>query len=132
MNLRKAFLVAVVPVLALTASGSAEARGGWGFGFGLGVGLLATAPLWAASPYYYPPYYGAAYYPYPYYGYGPYYASPARYVDRGQVETPIYAPAPVRYQPFSYFYCPSSNGYYPYARECPGGWQRVPGSPIGM
>ena len=28
-----------------------------------------------------------------------------------------------------WFYCKESGGYYPYVRECPGGWQMVPATP---
>ena len=28
-----------------------------------------------------------------------------------------------------WYYCDQSRGYYPYVRECPTGWQRVPPSP---
>jgi hypothetical protein len=138
MNLRKALLVASVPVLALAATGPAQARGGWGFGLGLGVGLLATAPYWAPRPYYpyyapayYGPAYAPAYYSYPAYGYGPYYSyAPSRYVERAYIEAPTQAAPAVG--AFSYFYCPSSNGYYPYTRECAGGWQRISASPVGI
>ena len=29
----------------------------------------------------------------------------------------------------SWYYCRDSNGYYPYVKQCPGGWQRVPAQP---
>ena len=29
----------------------------------------------------------------------------------------------------SWFFCRESNGYYPYVKQCPGGWQRVPAQP---
>ena len=28
-----------------------------------------------------------------------------------------------------WYYCDASTSYYPYVRECPSGWQRVPASP---
>jgi hypothetical protein len=28
-----------------------------------------------------------------------------------------------------WYFCPGSNAYYPYVRECPGGWQRVSPQP---
>lgn len=58
-----------------------------------------------------------------------------------------YYPAPVYYPPtivqvpaapaaqqapapdYSWYYCPSAKGYYPYVRDCPGGWQRVSPTP---
>lgn len=28
-----------------------------------------------------------------------------------------------------WYYCASARGYYPYVKECPGGWQKVPPAP---
>jgi hypothetical protein len=74
------------------------------------------------GPWYYgpPPY---AYYP-PY----PYYppvvtvpSAPPTYIQQGEAE-----PAP----PLSYwYYCEQPQGYYPYVKQCPGGWQKVPSQP---
>jgi len=88
-----------------------------GFYFGPGFG-------W---PYYYP------YYPsFPYYRYYPYYpyppaitvpSSPPVYIQRN-TEQP--APQP---QSSYWYYCRHPNGYYPYVKECPGGWQQVAPQP---
>jgi hypothetical protein len=57
-----------------------------------------------------------------------------------------YAPAPVVVQPAaptvyversdvvpegtaSWYFCREANAYYPYVKQCPGGWQRVPAQP---
>ena len=61
------------------------------------------------------------------YGYS--YAYPYTYPT--QVYVP---PAPqVSIQPPSsspvWYYCDSSQGYYPYVHQCPGGWRTVPASP---
>lgn len=29
----------------------------------------------------------------------------------------------------SWYFCRESNGYYPYVKACPGGWERVPARP---
>jgi hypothetical protein len=29
----------------------------------------------------------------------------------------------------SWYFCRESNGYYPYVKQCPGGWERVPARP---
>ena len=140
MRLRKAALVTCASIAALTGSGLAEARGGhwgghWGgFGWGFGLaGAAVTLPYLAARSFYYP-YYGVPAY-YPYYGYAPNYAygayAPARYVERASLESGGYGPAPVRQEPHSYFYCRSANGYYPYIRQCSGGWERIPARPAG-
>ena len=82
------------------------------------------------------PYYGPTYYPYgPYAPYrAPYYAYPPVVVAPSQ--PPVYveqnpAPAPVvsAVSDGNWYYCADSNGYYPYVRECPAGWQRVPSQP---
>ena len=130
MKLVKAVLLSLA-LLGATAPGIAQARGGHGghfggFGWGFGLGALITAPLIAGS-YYASPYYAQPYYPPPYayppnYGYAPTYVQPA------------YAPqyqAPVQQQTNAWFFCPSSNGYYPYVRQCPDGWQRVSPTPPG-
>jgi len=63
------------------------------------------------------------YYPAPYYP--PYYpsvvtvpASPPVYVERGSAGGEPSADA-------YWYYCAESKAYYPYIKECPGGWQRV-------
>jgi hypothetical protein len=28
-----------------------------------------------------------------------------------------------------WYFCPESNAYYPYVRECPDGWEKVPAQP---
>jgi len=44
---------------------------------------------------------------------------------------PVYSPpvaveaSPPQYQPQYWYYCPSAQGYYPYVKECPGGWLQV-------
>ena len=81
--------------------------------FGFGVPF-------AAYPYYYPPY---AYYP-------PYYAAPVVM----QQQAPVYVeqnapPAAVPQPSNSWYYCSASRAYYPYVKECPGGWQKVAPAP---
>ena len=67
---------------------------------------------WPPPPYYYPPaYYPPAYYPPAYYPQAaPAYGNPP---DAGQV----------------WYYCDNPQGYYPYIKECPGGWQQVAPQP---
>jgi hypothetical protein len=69
------------------------------------------------------------YHPYPYY-YHPYYyyppvvvqPSPPVYVERGESQ-----PAPA--QEYYWYYCADAKMYYPYVKQCPGGWQRVSPQP---
>jgi outer membrane protein OmpA-like peptidoglycan-associated protein len=98
--------------------------GGGGYYWG-GYGSLYWNPWWWYDPFYYPYYYSSNY---PYYGpyYNPYpYVTPSvpqEYIERPEVEAPP-EPSDV------YYYCPESGKYYPYVRECPGGWQTVPARP---
>ena len=121
-------IVALLVMLAFAAaSGSAMAQhsghggyghgGGWGYGVGLGL-ALGLPLLWSG---YYAPYaYPAPVYAYP----GPAMAPSGAYVEQGYGEA---APAPAQQQ--DWYFCPASNVYYPYIRECPSGWQRVPSQP---
>ncbi len=79
---------------------------------GVAIGALIAAPL--------------AYHGYSaYYGPGPYYYPPSYYYDNppAYVEQRI---VPIDQAPASWwYYCRESNTYYPYVKECPGGWLRV-------
>jgi hypothetical protein len=81
-------------------------------GFHLGIPLYWPAPYYAYPPYYYP---APLYYPPPVIPY-----TPPPYAE-GR------APQPAE-QAYFWYYCADSKAYYPYVRECPGGWQRV--SPV--
>jgi hypothetical protein len=68
--------------------------------------------------------------PYPYYPYYPYYppvqtapSSPPVYIEQEQQQ-----PAPPQ-QKYYWYYCSKPRGYYPYVRECPGGWRAVAPQP---
>ena len=127
-------LVAVLMLLVFAAvSESAMARGGrgghgggHGHGGRIGVGIALGLPLYGLG--YYSGYYPAYAYPAPAYAYpGPAMAPSSVYVEQGYAAAPQAAPAPA--QPQDWYFCAGSNGYYPYVRECPGGWQRVPAQP---
>ena len=84
------------------------------FGFYIGAPLF-----WWPDAYYYPRYY----YP-PYY----YYPRSRVYIEE---EPPVYiqrndTAAASTTPPASYwYYCQNPQGYYPYVKECPGGWMKV-------
>jgi hypothetical protein len=102
--------------------------------YGRGGVYVGPGPYWGAP--YARPYYPGRFYPRPYYPgpflYGdPFYApapvvvvpppEPAVYIEQSdsaveQAQTPA--------QQYWYF-CRGSNRYYPYVKECPGGWQTV-------
>jgi hypothetical protein len=80
-----------------------------------GVGVFFGGPIYAPwAPWYYPA-------PHPYY-YPPAVAavpaSPPVYIERGETQA---APEVQNY----WYYCPDEKTYYPYVKQCPGGWQRV-------
>jgi hypothetical protein len=129
MKLTGAALVLAAALLGGFASSPALAGGGHGHGHGHSsahFGFYFGGPVWWGPGYYYPsPYY---YYP-PYYY--PYYppivtapASPPVYIERGDVQT-----APDQGSSNWWYYCTNPQGYYPYVKQCPGGWQRVAPQP---
>lgn len=156
--MRKIGLVCVTLMLLGSVSlNAAWARGGHfhggGLGLGLGLGLLGGYGLgygfYGRLPYY-PPYYG---YP-PAYGYGPPGYGYGGYAPYGYGYAPAYppivtvpsAPVVIQQQPqvvqsppsvsvpaplTNYWhYCRKPDGYYPYVKNCPGGWLQVAPQPI--
>lgn len=92
--------------------------GGLGLGLGYGLG-------------YYGRYGGYGYGGYPYYSY-PYYSYPPAVVTV-PIAPPVYiqqTPPVVQQNPFGYwYYCNNPEGYYPYIKQCPSGWQQVEPTP---
>jgi hypothetical protein len=89
--------------------------GGWGHGghySGLGLALGLGYGLG---------YYGNSYY-------SPYYAYPPTVVTV-PVAPPVYiqqAPPVTQQYPVGYwYYCNDPQGYYPYIKQCPNGWQQI-------
>ena len=126
MKLSKIICLALLMVWALFANEAlAHGFGGHfhpGFhrhsGFGLYFGL---------------PFYSYPYYSYPYYRdpfYYPYYYPPVVTVPQ---TPPVYierSPPITREYPAGYwYYCGNPEGYYPYVKECPEGWQQVEPAP---
>ena len=126
MQRYKAFIVLAAFAVSLAAASSVYAKGGNGGGgrghsgghghhghSGTRVGVF-IGPAWYPPfyPYYYPPYY------YPYY-YPPVVSAPITYIEQASPQTLASG---------YWYYCGESNGYYPYVKECPGGWQQV--SPV--
>ena len=101
--------------------------GGWGYGvgIGLGLGLLGYGlSSYAARPSY-PPAYS---YPPAGYGYAPVVSVPAAppvYIQQGVVQAPPQAQASNYWH-----YCRNPEGYYPYVKNCPGGWLQVAPQPV--
>lgn len=106
--MKKIAILTLAGAALAAASGLAQAR----VVFGIGIGV----PIW-----------GAPFYPYPY---GPYYdpyyyprtvivqpQQPQRYIEQSSPDSGYW------------YYCAESKAYYPYVKDCPGGWQRVPPTP---
>jgi hypothetical protein len=124
----KRALAILAVVVSATLSGPVLANGwhhggGWHGGPRVSFGFNFGAPFYGP---YYSPYY---YYPAPvYYPTAPVYypaapvvqqAAPV-YVERGDV---------VPEGAGSWYFCRESNAYYPYVKQCAGGWTRVPARP---
>ena len=111
--MRTAVIAVLVALAGAIAAEPAQAHGRARVSIGVGFGY----PFWG------PPYWGPSwYYPPPYY----YYPAPAvvvpsqpiTYVEQGSSD-----------QANWWYYCDASRGYYPYVKECPSGWERVPPAP---
>ena len=105
--------------LSMPALAQHHGHGGPRVHFGLYLGGPVYPPYWHYPPYYYyPP--GPAYYPAPVVV-AP--QSPPAYIEQGSA-------APADENPQSWwYYCGESKTYYPYAKTCPSGWQRVSPQP---
>lgn len=113
-------------LLACVSGISVADRGHGGHGHAdVGVGIVVN-PFWYDawpgsyySPYYYPPYY-----------YPPAVVTvpvePPVYIERDEEDSPT-APEASAY----WYYCADPQGYYPYVKRCPGGWQAVAPQPDG-
>ena len=125
MKLTRNFALAIaLAIPSFTLTEPAFAYGGHGGHGGHGhvvVGIGLGAPYWGWGWGYGYPYYPGYYYP-PAYAYPAYPAQPSTYI---QQDAPS-APAP---QQNYWYYCQDAQAYYPYVKECPGGWQRVAPQP---
>jgi len=72
------------------------------------------------------PWWGLGYpYGYPYYAYP--YANPYAYPYSAYPSAQL--PTPSEPQQSYWYYCQNPQGYYPYVRDCPGGWTQVVPTP---
>ncbi|MBV8666995.1 MAG: hypothetical protein JO269_10985 [Burkholderiaceae bacterium] len=83
-------------------------------------------------PLYYP-YYPWGYYPY---GYPPSQVvvtqqAPTTYIEQGTPTATVNEQPRKAPPPSDWYYCRKPEGYYPYVRSCPDGWERVPAQPPG-
>jgi len=118
------WVAALLVVVAGLAAGSlpAQAHGVRG---GVYLNLGVPWPYW--GPRYYDPYYWG---PPPIYTPAPVVIQRTEpvYVER-EVPAPA-AAAPRVEEAVWWYWCASARGYYPYVKDCPGGFQRVPPQPV--
>ncbi len=122
-------LCGLMLIAGMVISGSALADRGYGgrggHGGHVGVGLYFGVPYpYSYYPYPYP-------YAYPYGYYPPVVVTPAQppvYVEQGAVP-PASQQAPIVSDNYYWYHCDNPNGYYPYIKECPSGWQKVTPTP---
>jgi hypothetical protein len=120
MKLLKPTIVSAALLLGTLASGLALAHGRHFHHHHPRFGVFIGGPIW--NSWYYPP---APYYPYYYpYRYPPVVASPPVYIEKD--DEPAGGPSQ---QSSWWYFCRESSAYYPYVRECPGGWQQVAPQP---
>lgn len=91
---------------------------GWHYPAPYPYNPYAYSPYIAYPPYYYPSYPNVIVVP----------SAPSTYIEQNP---PDYGqPAqPEQPAPQDWYYCKKPDGYYPYVKRCPGGWQRVPAQP---
>ena len=116
-SLRAAPLAAALGLGAVAAVVSAPAQAQWHHHHhGPRIGLYFGPGYYYPPPYYYAP---------PPVIVQP--AAPPVYIE--QSPPAIAAPAPAPAQPSMWYYCADSRSYYPYVKECAGGWQQVAPQP---
>lgn len=127
-------LVLVLCATLMSGAAMADYRG-HAYGYGHNHGPTVRFGFSYGFPIYAPRYFRASFYAFPAYAVPvPVYAfspavvrySPAPvYIERRIAQV---GPAPSQAQS-DWYYCAGSQTYYPYVKECPGGWQRVPAQP---
>jgi hypothetical protein len=103
------------------------------FAFALLLASTAGNPAWAHGHAHVGIYFGGPifwpYYPRPYYE--PYYGPTTIITEPAPVyieQAPASTSAPASSSNY-WYYCNNPDGYYPYVKECPGGWQKVAPQP---
>lgn len=117
--------------IAVSGSASADPRHGGGHGHGHGgssFGFYLGLPF-PNDPFYYP--YRS--YPYPYYSYPPVVtvpvpSQPPVYIEQEDVQ-PDVQEVPAEDGGYFWYHCDKPEGYYPYVKKCPGGWEKVAPTP---
>ncbi len=124
-----AVLVTTALLLCSAQPGLAAGRGGWSHGGhavhsarsawhgghgGVRFGVFVVPGFWWGAPTWGPWWWGRPY---------PYYAAPPVVIEQAP---PTYVqPQQPAAPPAYWYYCQNPQGYYPYIKECPGGWMTV-------
>ncbi len=117
------YLIIVLPAIGIPNLASAHGGRIDRFNFGIHLGY----PGYYGYNYY-DPFYDPFFYP-PFYNYPPVVVpiappvivppTPPVYIQQQE------APAAAQPQTNDWYYCQDPEGYYPYIKQCPGGWMRV-------
>jgi hypothetical protein len=116
--------------------GGGSWRGGWG-GFHHGVFFHGRGCCVSFGGVFWGPGFGWGA-PWPWFGYpvavwpvpvSTFSPPPVQFVERSAVEQQ--EPGSAAPDPGYWFHCARPEGYYPYVRSCPGGWEPVPARPPG-
>lgn len=133
---RDKWICIVMMLFMVFGSGFAAARGHSRFSFGLGYygpGFYSGYGYGGYGGYGFNRYgFGGYGYGYPYY-YPPAYAYPPTVVV--PTTPPVYIQQesqPIPSQTNYWYYCQKPDGYYPYVKDCPGGWLPVAPKPPGQ
>ncbi len=104
--------ILIVVALVLIAAGALPV-----YAHGSVHGSIWIGPVWG-------PWWGGwgPAYPYPYYY--PYYQQPVI-----QQQAPVYEEQSPQQEQYYWYFCPDSKTYYPYVKQCPGGWLKVVPTP---
>jgi hypothetical protein len=90
-----------------------------GYGGHGGVNIW-LGPVWG------PGWWGSYPYPYPYTY--PYYQVPPLVINQ-QPEVYVQPAPQLEQKQIYWYYCENPNGYYPYVKQCPGGWMKIVPTP---
>jgi hypothetical protein len=115
--LKIAATVCAIGIGAMVSAAASAQHWHGGGRVGIYFGVPVYAPFYYPAPYVYP-------YPYPPFTYAP--AAPSVYVERGDAPPESSAQSA---PPGVWYYCPDSQAYYPYVKECASPWQQVSPQP---
>jgi hypothetical protein len=110
----------------ISVSGTALADRGHGGRGHVGIGV------YLGTPYLYPYYLYPSPYYYPYSYYPPVVVTPAQppvYIEQPESQSAPQDVAPSAREEYYWYHCDKPEGYYPYIKACPGGWQKVEPTP---